>query len=108
MLVNAQALTASLTTEAQALDTVEVDLIGCIVATAIHADTTVTAKIQTSCDNVTWFDLIAFTAITDTSGSEIKIPTSLYGLSLVRASVALSGSTLQATVTLTLNTRKST
>ena len=82
-------------------------LVAVLVATAIHADTTLNAKVQTSHDGTTWFDLVSFTAITDTSGAEIKpiLVATLPALAHVRAVVALTGSTLAATVSISMHMR---
>lgn len=100
-LVNAAALTADLTTDAQSLDPSNSEFICFLKATAVHADTTVDAKIQHSPNRADWYDLKAFTAIVGVDGSQVIVlnPTTEAVLPNVRAVIDLSGSTLQATVT---------
>ncbi len=74
-----------------------------LVATGVHADTTVNAKVQHTPDaGTTWIDLagVSFTALVGVNGAELKFPsTSVLGQ--LRGVVTLTGTTKAATVALT-------
>lgn len=82
-------------------------MIGTIAASSVHADTTITAKIQHSPDKTLWYDYISFTAIVGAAANnELKLP-SATGIDIpilpyVRSSIALTGSTLLASVIIDL------
>ena len=73
---------------------------------ACHASTTVNAKLQHSPDGTNWIDLVSFTAIAGTTGTEAKYQASFTGAGVVfpnvRAVVTLAGATKSATVLVAL------
>ena len=106
-ILTSTALTDSYTTPAVSVDLLDCEFLAVLTASAIHADTTLDAKLQHSPDGGTnWEDLVSFTQVTDTSAFEVKDITSKI-LPTVRAVVTLAGSTTEATVAIDLfNDRK--
>jgi hypothetical protein len=78
--------------------------IGYLSVANANGATTVTAKIQHSPDGVNgWTDLFAFTATAaGASAQEVKIPTSGFMLTYVRAQIVLGGATKLADVAVDL------
>lgn len=91
------ALTATATSDAKSLEQRFDRFIGWIDVSAIHAATTVAAKIQHSPDGTNWKDWITFTNAVGAVAREAVFPTTdVFGR--VRSVVTLSGATQSATV----------
>jgi hypothetical protein len=101
------ALTAAATnSERKSLNLFDCNFVAWMKTSAIHAATTVNAKIQHSANGTDWEDLVAFTALAGVTGFESKQIT-VYVLPHVRSVVALSGLTLAATTEVALYNDKS-
>jgi hypothetical protein len=97
------ALTADVTSSEFMLSGRTTDFVGTIVATAVNAATTISAKIQHSHNNINWFDLLVFTSIVGVSSAEPKFVTSGQGvLTYVRSVIVLTGTTKEATLDIKL------
>jgi hypothetical protein len=90
------ALTASNTSEKQSISSSTDSFLGWIDVSVNDGATTVAAKLQHSPDGTNWVDLVAFTNVVNTTGTEVKAITgSVFGH--VRSVVTLTG-TPSATV----------
>jgi hypothetical protein len=106
-LMDSVALTDSADGDSKSMDNHYSEPVAVIKATAVHAATTVDAEIQHSNNKTDWFQLKEFTNIVGAAGKEALSITD-HVLPYVRASVALSGATKEATVSVDLyiNNRK--
>lgn len=103
--MDAQDLTATTVGEKKSLENYATGFIAEIIATAVHAATTVTGKIEHSGDGTNWYDLATFAAIAGASGKEI-VNVTAHVLPNVRANVTLAGATQEATVTVRLHSQR--
>lgn len=102
ILINQKPITsATSTSDVQSLEGQHFGFIGEIIAADVNAATTVAGKIQHSADKQYWHDLISFTDIVGTAGSELKTATAC--LPNIRSFVTLSGGTKAATVTIRMH-----
>lgn len=89
---------------AVSIDNGDVDPILFIAASDVGAATSLVVKVQHSPDNLNWFDLVSFTALT-AAGSELKFPTTAV-LGLLRITAAFTGGATTSTLEVSLHSRK--
>lgn len=97
------ALTGTATSGVTAIENMHVDLVFTINCTALGAGTSMVAKVQHSNDGALWFDLITFTALTNT-GSELKVPT-VPALGQLRTVQTFTGGATTSTAVITMHMR---
>lgn len=105
-LIDSQAITAASTTGTTFGMPGRSDYhVGFLKATSVNAATTVTAKIQHSPNGTDWFDLVTFTNIVGTAGSEVVNITAGV-LPNIRGTVTLAGATKAATILVEIYSRE--
>lgn len=91
------AKTASENGSTKTLELLSGDFIGYLHVSAIHAATTVNAKIQHSADGTNWIDLVSFSALAGVTGFERKLIEEAV-LPYIRGVATLSGATQSSTL----------